>query len=208
MKKNNISEATGIFVSLSGALVMAGWLFGVEVLKRILPVWGSMKFSAALSFVMCGIMLYLIARFQKKDREVAVIVLPVASMIVVLLMATMFTSTIIGANVGVEEMFVKDSMGLAGGATPGRPSIATMLNFILLATAGFLTTMDVKRLNRAPVIIGTIVAVIGSIAVLGYITGRPLLYFAFSGRSSPMAIHTAILFVLCGAGAALTERDR
>jgi hypothetical protein len=208
MKKNNISEAIGILVSLSGALVMAGWLFGVEVLKSILPAWGSMKFSAALSFVMCGIMLYFIARFKKKDRELAVIVIPVTSMVVVLLMATMFTSTIIGTNVGVEEMFVKDSIGPAGGTTPGRPSTATMLNFILLAAAGFLTTMDIKRLNRAPVIIGTIVAVIGLLAVFGYITGRPLLYFAFSGGSSPMAIHTAILFVLCGAGAVMAERNR
>jgi hypothetical protein len=208
MKKNNISEAIGIFVSLSGALVMAGWFFGVGALKSILPVWGSMKFSAALSFAMWGITLYFIARFQKKDREVALIVIPVTSMIVVLLMATMLTSTVIGTNVGIEEMFVKDSAGPAGGATPGRPSVATMLNFILLAAAGFLTTMDIKRLNRAPAIFGTIVAAIGLLAVFGYLTGHPSLYFTFSGSSSPMAIHTAILFVLCGTGTILTERNR
>jgi uncharacterized protein with PQ loop repeat len=208
MKKNNIPEAIGVIVSLGGIVVMAGWLLGIEALKSILPVWVTMKFPTAFSFLLCGIELYFIARFQKKDRELPVIVIPIISMAIFLLMASMIASTIIGVSVGVEEMFVKESINIVKSVTPGRPSVATMFNFIIMAMSGILTTINVKRLSGAPVIFAAIIIVIGSMAVLGYAINQPLLYFAVPGKSSAMALHTAILFVLWGLGSALIEKSK
>jgi hypothetical protein len=208
MKKRNISEAIGILISLSGALVLAGWVLDIEVLKSIRPGWESMKLSAALSFFLYGIALSFIARFRKKESVLAVIVIPVMSMVILLIMASLLGSKLIGAHNGAGEMLINFPVGTPGSTPPGIPPIATMINFILLAFAGFLTTMDIRRLNRAPAIFGAAVAAIGLFTVLGYIIDRPSLQFAVSGKSGAMPIHAAILFVLCGIGTALAERKR
>jgi hypothetical protein len=207
MKKRNISEALGILISLSGALVMAGWLLDIEAIKSIRPGWESMKFPTALSFFFYGIALSFIARFRKKESALAVIVIPILSTVILLLMASLLASTLIGAHISASEMFIRYPAENSGSAPPGIPSVATMMNFILLAFAGFLTTMDIRRLNRAPAVLVAIAAAVGLLAVLGYVTDRPSLYFAVSGKSSPMALHAAILFVLCGTGAVLAERN-
>jgi hypothetical protein len=205
---DSIAEAIGGFVFLCGIVVMIGWFFNIGVLKSILPVWVSMKFSTAFSFSLSGILLYFIARFKNKNSELAVIILPITSSIILLLMMTLLASTVIGMNVGVEEMFVKDSTTAVKSVTPGRPSIAAMINFIFIAMAGFLTPLDFKRFNRTLMIIGVLVGLIGLTAVFGYILNRPLLYFAVTGKCSAMACNTAILFIAWGLGLILIERDK
>lgn len=208
MKKSNIPEAMGILVSSAAVAVMLGWFLGIEILKSILPVWVSMKFCTAISFFLCGIMLYFVARYRKKERELAVLVIPLASMVVILLMSSLLISTALGINTGVEELFVKDSLITVESVTPGRPSIATMLNFILIAALGMLSVMQIKGSSKVTDVFGLIAAMVGLVAVFGYIIGEPLLYFSVSGKSSAMAIHTAILFVLLGAGLVLLERNK
>lgn len=208
MKRNDIPETIGITVSLSGAVVMAGWFLNIGILKSILPVWVSMKFSTALSFFLSGIMIYFVARFQKKERELAVVVIPILSMIILLLMTSLLASTLMGVSVGVETMFVKESIMAVGSVTPGRPSVATMIDFFLLAVAGILTIMNIERLNKIPAIFGVMVAATGLMVILGYCINYSLLYFAVSGKSSAMALHTAILFILSGVGLVLTARNK
>ncbi len=208
MKKNNLPESIGIFVSLSGLVIMAGWFFGIEILKIILPFRGSMKFSSAFSFFLSGIMLYFIARFKKKDRELAVIIIPIISMVIFILMASLFAAMVLGVSVGIEEILLKDSMIIDGTVAPGRPSVATMLNFFLIATMGILTTMNIKKLNKLLVIFGVMIAVIGLISVLGHSVNQPLLYYIGLGKFRLMAIYSAILFILWGAGAVLVEKNK
>jgi hypothetical protein len=208
MKKDNMPEALGIFISLCGVMVMAGWFLDIGILKSILPVWVTMKFSTAFSFLLSGIILYFTARLHKGEDELAGLVLPIASMVIFLLMAALLGSTFWGVNVGIEEMFVKDSMNAVGSVTPGRPSIATMINFILIAMAGTAALFDFKKLSKMLMIDGVIVGLIGFTAVFGYILDQPALYFMVPGKSSAMAFHTAILFVFLGLGLVLTGRDR
>jgi len=148
------------------------------------------------------------ARFQKNDREAAVLIMPIVSMVIFLLMASLLASTIIGVDTGVEELFVKDSMAAVQSVVPGRPSIATMLNFILIAMTGVLTTMNIAKLSKMVLIFGMTVAAIGITAILGYLIDQPLLYFSVLGKSSAMAVNTAILFILWGIGSAMTERNK
>jgi hypothetical protein len=205
IRKNNIPEAMGIFVSLCGIVVMTGWFLDIEALKSSSPGGVTMKFSTALSFFLSGIMLYFITQFKKGNRELAIIILPVISLIIFLFMAAMLASIVVGINVGIEEMFVKDPMEAVGSITPGRPSIASMINFVLIAFAGILTALNFKGFNKRLTIIGSVVGLIGLTAILGYILNQPLLYFMVAGKSVAMAQNTAIIFVLLGAGLTLAE---
>jgi hypothetical protein len=205
MKNAKAAKLIGIVVAISGVTVMAGWFLDIEVLKTVLPGGVTMKFSTALSFFLSGIMLYFIAQFKKGNQELAVIILPVISLIIFLLMTASLASIVVGINVGIEEMFVKDPMTAVGIVTPGRLSIATMTNFFLIAIAGILTALNFKSFNKKLTVIGSVIAMIGLTAVWGYILKQPLLYYMVEGKNSAMALNTAIIFVLLGAGLTLAE---
>lgn len=208
MKKNIIPEVLGVVISVSGALVMADWVLNIGILKKINPAWVTMVFSTAFSFVFSGIVLYFSAQVQRKNHELAVLIIPIASMVVLLLMATLLASSIIGISMGIEDMVVRDPQPADGGYTPGQPSITTMLNFILIATAGALTTMNVGASGKVMASLGAIVGIVGLTAIVGYISHQPMLSLSVPGSSNAMALHTAILFVLWGVGAIFIKRNR
>ncbi|MFA6379308.1 MAG: hypothetical protein WCX16_05980, partial [Candidatus Omnitrophota bacterium] len=153
-----------------------------------------------------GVILYYITRYHRQDRCVALMILPISSMVIFLLMASLLGSTIIGINVGVEEMFVKESLQAVGSVVPGRPSVATMIIFVFMGLAGIAASFFNRRLYHVLFVLGLMVSLIGFTAVVGYILNQPLLYFMVAGKSSAMACHTAILFVLWGWGIALAEK--
>lgn len=204
--KNNLPEVIAVFISLAGLVVMAGWFLNIETIKSISPDWVSMKFSTALSFFLSGLVLYSISRFRRQECDLALVFLPIISMAILLLMMTLLASTVIGANTGVEELFVKDSIVAVASVTPGRPSVATMINFIFIALSGIFTSLASGRFIKILGFLGLAIGLIGLTAVFGYIFNQPLLYFAVTGKSSAVAIHTAVLFVLWGCGAILTAK--
>ena len=101
---------------------------------------------------------------------------------------------------GVEDLFVKEPAGTVKTVTPGRPSVPTMITFILIASAGIFTMMNPEKLRSGLKIFGLTVGSIGVVAVVGYIIHAPLLYYYREGINSAVACHTAILFVLSGMG--------
>ena len=54
---------------------------------------------------------------------------------------------------------------------------------------------------------GIIEVIVGSLAIIGYLTKVQLLYYSFSGFTS-MAFHTAILFVLIGISLILIGKEK
>jgi nitric oxide reductase large subunit len=78
--------------------------------------------------------------------------------------------------------------------------LATMFNFILIASAGILTTLNPSNLRSKLKIIGVTVGLIGTLAVVGYCLNAPHLYYYIEGVNSAIACHTAALFIVLGIG--------
>ncbi len=203
MKKTSAIKVLAVIVGISGVLVMIGWIFDIGFLKSILPIWVTMKFSTALSFFLSGITLFFITRSVEKATTYASVILAGAMSVIFLLMATLLISNITGTSTGFEDLFVEESEGAVKTTVPGRPSVGTMINFILVAVSGYITLFDPQQLKLKLSIIGRIIAVIGGIALIGYFINTPILYYTIEGWSTAMAIHTAILFVILGVGFAL-----
>lgn len=206
MESIKTARILSIIVIIGGAIVMAGWILDIEVLKSILPVWVTMKFSTALSFFLSGITLYFITSFFEKRADLVQIALSLTTLMILLLMATLLVSTFLDVRTGVEDLFVRETEDAVKTTTPGRPSVGTMINFILVAIAGILTLFDMKKLGQKIYVIGSIILVIGSLAVLGYVLSMPFLYYTVEGFSTAMALHTAILFIITGAGFSLFRK--
>jgi hypothetical protein len=201
-RENKIKGANlfSLAIIATSAMVIAGWAFNVPLLTSISPAWVSMKISTAICFLLSGVSLYYMARAREGDSETAQIVLFITTLIVMLLMGTLFFSGLLGVRTGIEDLFVKDTAGAIKTVAPGRPSAPTMLNFMLMSVAAILTLVNIKRLRPAQKTIGIVIGLIGAIAIIGYIIGAPALYYYFEGINSAIALNTACLFVLLGAG--------
>lgn len=204
--QRNINLISG-FVSIVGLVVMLGWIFDVSVLKSILPVWPTMKFATALCFFMSGLSLIFIGQMFQRKTDAAQLVLSATSFIILLFMLTFLISTIVGIHTGIEDLFIKERVGTVL-TTPGRPSIGTMICFILVGISGLLVIANQEiSLNLLPKI-GWVIASIGVLAILGYVLNVPLMYYAAENLNTAMALHTAILFVMLGIGLIFTTRIR
>lgn len=190
-----------IFVSGIGIAVMLGWLFDITWLKSIRPDFVTMKFTVAFSFLFSGITLYYVSRIRFFNPTTAMAVLPVSVMCIVLMMFTFLASTMFDIYIGIETLFVTERPDAVETVTPGRPSVVTMIAFLLVAYSGIVAMLRPANLPRQLAIIGAVVFVTGLVAVTGYVFGQPVLYYYVDGGvSTAMALHTAILFVSLGIG--------
>jgi hypothetical protein len=199
-KKRKAAKVLSLAVTIAGIMVMAGWIFNIGILKSISPAWVSMKFSTAMAFVFSGITLYFIVRALEGEFDKAQVALSITSLIIILLMGTLFFSAIFEIRTGAEDLFIKEEAGTVKTVTPGRPSLPTMANFILIATAGIFTTLNPANLRFKLRIIGIIIGLIGLLAIVGYIINNPGFYYFVEGINSAIALHTAVLFMLLGIG--------
>ena len=200
MKKFTVAKLLAFVVIIAGIAVMVGWILNIGILKSILPYWTTMKFSTAICFVASGIMIYSIVLALDGKLDQAQIIIPATVLIVVLTMGIFFFSAILNIRTGVEDIFIKEGPRAIKSMTSGRPAVSTTMNFILISIAGMFTLIDAKNLRSRLKTIGLIVALIGAVAVIGYILNAPILYYFIKGLSTAMACNTAILFVLSGMG--------
>ena len=199
-KKRKTAKVLSLIVIIVAIMVIIGWIFDISVLKSISPAWVTMKLTTAIAFLLSGISLYFIVRAIEGELDKAQIALSTTSLIIILLIGTLFFSAFLKIHTGVDGLFIKEPAGAVKTVTPGQPSVPTMLNFILMAVAGIFTILNPNKLQPKLRIIGLAVGTIGAAAVVGYIINAPLLYYFIEGINSAMACHTAILFVLLGMG--------
>jgi hypothetical protein len=194
-----------IIVIFAGISVMLAWVFDVAIIKSLLPGAVTMKFTTALCFVCAGVMLFFINRHFIKPRDEEEIVILLSALIIFVFMGTLFAGMFLGIKIGLSNLFVRE-LDMAVGSIPGFPSIGTMISFFLVAFCGVVAVLDPKGHKDKISYFGFIVSTIGSLALVGFIFGLPYLCWEFSNISNPMAVHTAILFVLLGAGMMLLPK--
>ncbi len=204
--RDNFVKILSIVVIAVGAIVTIGWIYDIDMLKQISPTWVSMKLSTALSFLSSGFILYLMNDVRKRNSELARLLLPSPTLFVLFFMGILLVSSLIDVRTGIEDLFVREGEAVKS-VTPGRPSIGTMISFILIVIASLTSLRNVATLNKQLSVVGLTVAVIGALAIVGYIVNLPALYYSVEGWSTAMALHTAIMFVLLGTGITFLARN-
>lgn len=200
MRRTKITKFISLIVTTGGVIVITGWIFDIEVLKSMLPTWVTMKFSTALSFLLSGITLYIVSCSFEKKSDGLKIVLTFVTLIILIIMATLFISIFLNIYTGVEDLFVKETKNTISTSVPGRPSLGTIINFILVALAGIFAMFEMNNLSFKLYYIGLFIFVSGYTAVFGYILSIPILYYNIENISTAMALHTAFFFMITGAG--------
>jgi signal transduction histidine kinase len=199
-QNNRITRILALIIILVGVTATAGWVFDVKDLHSPGGTV-SMKFGTAISFVFSGVILYYIARIREGRYGLAFISITASGFIISLFMATVLVSNISGVYTGMETLFVREGEGSSVQTpVPGRPSVGTMIDFILIILIGVFVLSDSHKLQKSLNKISIAILIIGGIATIGYVVNLPLMYYYYENISTAMAIHTSVLFVLFGIG--------
>jgi PAS domain S-box-containing protein len=182
---------------VAGGMVLLGWAADIALLKSIGPGLATMKFNTAFSFTLAGGALWLLRTPAPSGRRR--LVAQLGSIALIALAALTLGEDAAGWRLGIDEAIVRDLGPTAAPDVPGRMSAATAIGFMLLGAALLLLTAEHRRgavsLSQA---LSVIVVLTGLIGLQGYIYGTRELYSFF--LFSSMALHTATLFVVAGAG--------
>ena len=185
--------------ALAGILVLVGWWRDVATLKSVLPGLPRMVPNTALGLTLAGIALWLLRRepAPRLRRWFAEAAAGGAAVIGLLTLA----EYLLGRDLGIDQLLARDLGATSPAALPGRPPVHTALALVLVGLA--LGGLDVRP-RRGPqpaqllAVLSTLVALL---ALLGYACGVPTFYGRFSfWPHTGMALHTALLVTLLGAG--------
>ena len=195
-----ITTGCGLAVAAIGAIVIAGWFLGSHELTAIHADYIPMAPNTALLFVLVGSGLVSLERERRwsdwSARLAASLVITVA-----FLRFLEFT-TPFQFNVDHWIFHFPTENRWVAPETPlfpiGRMGFFSALNFVCAATALLMLASSAER-TRQPwaAAFAIITLFIGSAFALGYVYGSPLLY---GGTTIPMALNTAVAFVLSGLG--------
>ena len=199
MTKQDRAKILSLAVSLSGAVVMAGWAFDVPALTSVLTGLVTMKFVTAMCFFFTGLILFALASRCDDDSALMQFVLPTSNLLLLIVIIVLFADQYLDIRTGIEHAFVREPAGAVGSVAPGVPSVPTMLGFLLVAIAGEIAMIRPPGTRVSLRWIGAAVALVGFVALVGYATGTRELFFEIPSVSSGMAVHTAALFVVSGA---------
>jgi signal transduction histidine kinase len=195
-----------IVISIGTTIALFGWIFGYLEVTSIIDEGGTMKFVTAIFFILSGFTLYSLCNFIVRKSSIFYVAIFASSFIEFIFLMTLFSSIIIGIPTGIENAFSYESYSQYN--IPGKPSYPTIINFFFIVLVSFFALYDNKILGKYLYFSGSIIIIVSSIALIGYIINNPLLFYTIPSINSAMAFPTAILFTLIGSGMILLSHIR
>ena len=202
--------AASVVTVISGLCVLAGWLFDLEFLKRIVPGLIAMNPATAVAFIFAGASLALFLRFPqgrggKQKSRVVILIARLGALVVALIGLAKLAGILSPWDVGVDRWLFSSKLP-DGFRLHDRMAPNTALSFLLLG--GALLFVDVRnRFVRFCVEFLAVVAGFGGLlAVLSYAYHIRIFYGL--GATVQMALHSAILFLVLSAAVILSHADR
>ena len=204
-----IAKSTTKFAALAlmavGALVLFGWALDIQTLKSVRPGLVVMKANTALCFTLAGASLYIGGRngahYSTPQRKYAALA---CAMVVALVGLLTISEYVFGLNLGIDQMLFKENAGAVLTSQPGRMSIVTAINFLLLGSA--LMLPDGRRAWISIQLLAFAATWLSLLSLFGYMYQAPTLYvFSFS---TSIAQVTVFCFFILSAGILCSRPER
>jgi diguanylate cyclase (GGDEF)-like protein/PAS domain S-box-containing protein len=187
-----LPHATGLAAIAVGILVLAGWHLKIPAIIQIHPQFVPMQYNTALAFLFAGIGLLLLAL----DRHQLGLI---AGAVVGTIGGLNVAQHLYGIDLGIDQLLMAHYITVAT-STPGRMAPNTALCFTLLGMAQMIAGRKQLGSNRwrAVGLVAALVLGLSTVAFSGYVVGLPRAYGW--GQLTKMAVHTALTFMVLGAG--------
>ena len=185
----HVAEWIGVAVFLLGLAVLVGWLFDDPFLKQVLPVWAAMAPSTATCFAVAGTTLDATVLARRHAHRGMPLLCRIGAIFIALVALLTLAERVVGWPLGLDHLLLKPQ---ADAQHPAQMAVPTALGLLFLSAAFFLARSRFLKLFQLCVL-GS--GLIGWLGLSTYIFGHiPLLFF------QPMAMHTALTFIVLGAG--------
>src|ERR1043166_1029467 len=180
---------------LVGLLVLAGWFYDVEILKRAFPGFVVMNPLTAVLFVFAGLGLGLSTRADPTPaiRWVA----RIAALLVLLAAGMKLIGLVLHWSWNADQWLFSEKLVGTAGELPNRMAPNTAVNFVLISLSLLTLDLRVKRFS-----LSQFFALAAGFGALLPLTGYAYGVRSFAGLASfiPMALHTAIVCLLLAGG--------
>jgi PAS domain S-box-containing protein len=181
---------TALVILISG-LVLIGWQFNIEILKRPIPRLVAMNPVTSFAFICSGISFFLFT--SKVFTKTKQIVASFFASLVLLIAVLKITSLIFGIDFYVDRLLFyskldRDAMGNISNGM----SINTSLCFLLSGIALLLMTKNTRK-QKPSHFLAIIIFLIGALSLVGYLYRVQEFYGAFIYM--PMALNSALCFL-------------
>ncbi len=180
---------TAIAIMLMGLVVLAGWQFSIDAIKRPLPTPVAMNPMTALCFVVVGLA-YLIKIGVRRSLYPGANLL---ALIVVLVGVLRVIDFVFGLSIGLDRMIFRERLAVDEAMSlAGRMAITTACCYILVGSGVFM--LQGSGFKKTVQYLALIVALPAVFSILGYLYNveaslNVIMYL-------PMPAHTAVAFLL------------
>lgn len=197
-----LPAVAGAIAIVVGALVLSGWLWEWETLKRVFPQMVAMNPLTAALFVCSGSALLVIA--QPGARPGIRIIARSLSALVAMIGLVKLADLFVGWLPNFDEMLFAGKLTDVQDRLPNRMAPNTALNFVLI---GLATASADRPSKRFP--LSQALAILAGFGALLPITGYAYGAESFQGHPAfiPMALHTAIVFFILALGVFFASRS-
>ena len=190
---SRISLVAGTVSATVGAAVLVGWRLGYLPLIQVFPsVAAPMQRMTALGFLLSGMALIFASRGSRRTSALLQSTVFVMSVLVIL-------EYVLGLNLGIDELlgpaYVNTHTSHRGRMSP---ISALCFGVVSVAILSMWSSAFSRRTSALRGIIGCVVAVVGSVSVLGFFIGHTEAYGW--GQFTRVAPHSAAGFILLGLG--------
>jgi len=197
-----ISETTALLTAIQGAIVLAGWVFDIPVLRNIIPDFIAMKATTALCIILLGISLYLINN-KKRLSIGGKIILKVFLLTIFAVGLFILGDYLFHFNFHIDKLLLKADTDINNN-DPIRMSSVTAFDLCILAIV--LWTLTLKKINYK-LIQGLILLVFFTaiLATSAYLNGVEKFYGI--SLHTKMSLHTALALIIFSTGVLCAQEN-
>lgn len=195
----HVAPVVSLLTFGGGLFVLLGWVLDLEVLKRILPGLVSMNPLTAVTFMLAGAALWLLAAGRRP------MVAQVLSLLVLISGLTRLLGCALDWAGGPDLWLFAGKLEHDTLSHSNRMSPNSALNFVLVGCALLLMEKVTRRGRRPAEVFALAVGFISLLALIGYAYEVSWLYEVVT--FIPMALHTATLFLLLSVGLLCARRE-
>ncbi len=200
-----VARVGGCIAIAISALVLIGWVWDIDRLKRLVPGLVSMNPMTAVAFILISLSL-LLQLHPKESLKQGVVGLSWrfrfgqigAILVLIVGLLRLIGYLLPGYDAHVDQILFSNKLAGDVGAMPNRMAPNTALAFLLAALSLLLLDRTSQEEKRPTEYFSFAVLIISFFGLVGYFFG--IKQFIGVGDLIPMALHTAVVFQLLAIG--------
>jgi PAS domain S-box-containing protein len=202
---NKFALCMAVIIATVAVFVLTGWLFDLEIPKRLGRDFVAMNPMSAVCFLLTAAAIALSAIDRRKLPGPTTLPWVVSCAAVVFVIgAVKLAELLMNVDTGIDRLLFPSKLNLPAAANPMAPN--TALNFIFIGTSLFFLRLRNRRVRAFASLFAVVAGFEAFVAILGYLYRIGALYGI--GSFIPMAPHTAALFLLAGGAIVALEARR